>query len=145
MSVSTSPERTVEKMVPRTAVSWPDWFSLFEPIRGFFDDVRVEQFTEGEALVIRAELPGIDVDKDVAITVDRGRLLLAIERRDETNAEGRGHVRSEFRYGSFHRSLMLPPGVDEHDVKATYADGILTIRMPFKEPVAGTKVSVTKL
>lgn len=145
MTVLAPDEGRTEKPIPKPVVFWPDWFSVFDPIRGLFDDVRVEQFTENNELVVRAELPGIDPDKNVDITADHGRLTLSFERQDETKTEGRGHVRSEFRYGSFRRSLTLPPGADEKDVKATYVDGILTIRMPFTEPVAGTKVPVTRL
>jgi HSP20 family protein len=145
VSVIGPDEGRAPEPVARQVVSWPDWFSMFEPIRGFFDEVRVEQFTEGDQLVVRAELPGIDPEKDVDITIDHGRLSLSVERQDGTKVEGRGHARSEFRYGSFHRSLALPSGVDEKDVKATYMDGILEVRMAFKEPAAGTKVPVTRL
>lgn len=145
MSVLAADEGRMEKSVARPVMVWPEWLNVFEPIRGLFDDVRVEQFTEDDEFVVRAELPGIDPEKDVDITIDHGRLTLSIERQDETKSERRGHVRSEFRYGSFSRSLALPPGVAENDVKATYIDGILNIRMPFKEPVEGTKVPVTRL
>jgi HSP20 family protein len=39
--------------------------------------------------------------------------------------------RSEFRYGSFTRSIELPPGVDESKLTATYKDGILEVRVAF--------------
>ncbi|MEU5878660.1 Hsp20/alpha crystallin family protein [Spirillospora sp. NPDC047279] len=52
--------------------------------------------------------------------------------RHEEKKEGR---RSEFRYGSFTRSLMLPAGVDADAIKAGYGKGILTVRITMPEAV----------
>ena len=41
--------------------------------------------------------------------------------------------RSEFRYGTFVRNVVLPPGVEEKDIKAVYQDGILEVRIPIPE------------
>ncbi|MDE3139141.1 MAG: Hsp20/alpha crystallin family protein, partial [Acidobacteriota bacterium] len=38
--------------------------------------------------------------------------------------------RSEFRYGEFEREVSLPDGGESKDVKATYKDGILEVRIP---------------
>jgi len=56
-----------------------------------------------------------------------------VERREER----RDTHRSEFRYGRFHRSVSLPPGADEDDVRATYHNGILEVRVGLKEPEKG--------
>jgi HSP20 family protein len=90
---------------------------------------------------MRAELPGIDPDKDVEIAVQNGVLTVRAERREEK--EGR---RSEFHYGTFTRSMTLPAGADVDDVKATYIDGILEIRIAvpeLKKPEA-KRISVVK-
>ena len=94
--------------------------------------MRVEEYNEGDTLVVRAEMPGIDPDKDVEITVVDGLLTISAERREESTEgkEGKPGYRSEFRYGSFRRVLRLPEGAIESDVKATYADGILEVRVP---------------
>ena len=52
--------------------------------------------------------------------------------RAERSSHVEGKHRSEFRYGSFGRTLELPPGADADDVTAGYADGILTIKMAVK-------------
>jgi HSP20 family protein len=96
---------------------------------------------------VRAELAGIDPDKDVAITVKDGLLQIKAERRVEEETEDKGYTRHELRYGSFSRSLPLPDGATESDIKATYKDGILEIRVPVTEPPADaepTKISITK-
>jgi HSP20 family protein len=85
--------------------------------------MRVEGYREEDRYVIRAELPGIDPDKDVEITVTEGVLTVRAERTEEKK-EGK---RSEFRYGSFSRTCRLPEGADESDVTATYKNGILEV------------------
>ncbi|MCZ7536809.1 MAG: Hsp20/alpha crystallin family protein [Acidimicrobiia bacterium] len=121
-----------------------DWLEpllgrLFDRPRGWpsllhWDEVesgmRVEEQVEGDELVVRAEMPGIDPDKDVRIHVRNHTLELDVERREETKSEEKGRYRSEFRYGRFSRVVQLPPDADESDVKATYKDGILEVRMP---------------
>ena len=91
--------------------------------------MRVEDYQDGDDYVVRAELPGIDPDKDVDLAVQDGVLTVKAERREER----KDPHRSEFRYGSFSRSLTLPAGSDENNVRATYRDGILEIRVPVKE------------
>lgn len=123
---------------------WPDGFRrpvFFWPERGL-DPLRLEEFREDGTLVIRAELAGIDPDKDVEISVEDGVLHIGAERREEEKTEKRDYVRQEFRYGSFHRDLPLPTGVSEDDVKASYKDGILEVRVPM--PKAEAAVSTSK-
>lgn len=97
------------------------------------DMIRVDEFREDGNLVIRAELPGIDPEKDVELTVSEGMLHIEAERHEEETAEGKGWVRHELRSGSFMRTLPLPEGVTESDVVASYKDGILEIRIPTPE------------
>jgi HSP20 family protein len=97
------------------------------------DAIRVDQFREGDTEVIRAELPGIDPEKDVDLTVGDGVLRINAERRVEEKTEDKGYLRHELRYGRFTRTLPLPEGVTESDISATYKDGILEIRIPVPE------------
>lgn len=57
-------------------------------------------------------------------------LHIAAERREEEKTEERNYVRRELRYGSFHRDLPLPKGTVQADVKASYKDDILEVRIP---------------
>jgi HSP20 family protein len=143
-------------MVPeRPGFDWPEWMERFftsgRPGRwldfprfaGFSDwsgrSLRIEEFRENDTLVVRAELPGIDPDKDVEISVAEGRLTIRAERREETKEERKGYVRSEFEYGSLLRVVPLPPGADESSVSASYADGILEVRVPVETASAAPK------
>lgn len=126
----------------RSLLDWP--FRLTNWVDGE-ETIRVEEVEDTGALVIRAELPGIDPDKDVDVTVDNGILTVRAERRATAESEHRGVHRSEFRYGSFSRSIVLPPGTDEDEIKATYANGILEVRLPLTEPMdTSRRVPVTK-
>src|SRR5579884_2712362 len=80
------------------------WFDRFFPrMFSHFDAdasmIRVEEFTEDGKLVVRAELPGVDPDEDVDVSVHDGMLDIRAERREEEKDAKKGH--SEFRYGRF--------------------------------------------
>jgi len=111
---------------------WPEFFRL--PLvmwpGGAEETFRVEEYQEDGTCVIRAEMPGIDPDKDVEVTVSDGMLHIKAERKHEEKSETKGFSRSEFHYGYFSRDLPLPEGCVEDDVKATYRDGILEFRLP---------------
>lgn len=121
-----------------------DWMSMPEWFEGA--PLKVEEFREGDEYVVRAEMPGIDPDKDVAIDVTDHTLRIKAERRQETSTEDKHGYRSEFQYGSFVRVLPLAADMSKDDVKATYHDGILEIHVPVdqgkveRHPVPVTRV-----
>ncbi|HWJ81696.1 MAG TPA: Hsp20/alpha crystallin family protein [Nocardioides sp.] len=88
--------------------------------------VHIEDFVEDGTYVLRAEMPGIDPDKDVRIDIDGDVLTIQGERREEKKERNR----HEFHYGSFSRSLTLPRGADADKIKAEYKDGVLELRVP---------------
>ncbi|WP_055402852.1 MULTISPECIES: Hsp20/alpha crystallin family protein [unclassified Mycobacterium] len=91
-----------------------------------------EVVKDGEDAVVRVELPGVDVDKDVNVEVDRGRLVIHGERRDQhvqDEGEGDGRTLREVRYGSFRRSFALPAHVTGEAITASYDAGVLTVRV----------------
>ncbi|MEN3264593.1 Hsp20/alpha crystallin family protein [Pseudonocardia sp.] len=97
------------------------------------DLIRVDEYRDSDTEVIRAELPGIDPEKDVELTVSDGMLRISAERRVEEKTQDKGYLRHELRYGGMTRTLPLPEGVSESDISATYKDGILEIRVPVPE------------
>ncbi|MCL2396310.1 MAG: Hsp20/alpha crystallin family protein [Acidimicrobiaceae bacterium] len=115
-----------------------DWTtSPFETFRQFLDtDVKVEEFIEEGQLVVRVELPGVDPERDVDISIVDGNLQIRAERRQEEKVEHRNYRRSEIRYGSFSRVLPLPVKTKEDDIKASYHDGILEVRAPIDNSTA---------
>jgi HSP20 family protein len=107
-----------------------DWFEEpFLTLRPYLGQpIRVEEYLEGDHYLVRAELAGIDPTKDVEVTVGSGYLTIRAERSDTIE----GKHRSEFRYGSFSRTLTLPVNADEDAVTASYRDGILTVSVGLK-------------
>lgn len=100
---------------------------------------------DGDDAVVRLELPGVDVEKDVNVEVDRGRLVIHGEHRDERNEEQDGRVLREIRYGNFRRSFQLPSHVTSEAVAASYDAGVLTVRVA--GAYAGTqpqRIAITK-
>ncbi|HEY9388502.1 MAG TPA: Hsp20/alpha crystallin family protein [Mycobacteriales bacterium] len=125
---------TEQRREPRRGI--PDLFDWAENIPGMFGwpqvnprGIRVEDFGENGNYKIRAELPGIDPDRDVSVKVDEGVLSIEAERREEKRDRGR----SEFRYGVFSRRIVLPQGADESRITARYSDGILEVTVPMAE------------
>lgn len=102
-------------------------------------EVRLEEFIEGDRRIVRADIPGVDPDKDIELTVEGTTLRLRGQRRAEEHDEHH----TEIRYGSFERLVTLPAGTKPEDVEATYADGVLTVTMPTRAPAATTKVPIT--
>ncbi len=142
------------RRVPEMAREWPS--SVMSPWR-WFDErfelgagrqlIDVEEFTEDSTLVVRAELPGIDPEHDVDITLSEGTLAISAQRSEETKGEGRHFHRRELRYGAFVRRIPLPEGIDEEHVAATYHDGILEVRVPMpaeSAPEPARHVPVTR-
>jgi HSP20 family protein len=95
--------------------------------------MRMEDYVKDGAYVLRAELPGVDPDKDIEVTVSKGILTISAHRQEETE----GKHRSEFRYGAFARSVTLPEGADEDHIQASYDKGILEVVVTLKDQAAG--------
>ena len=117
---------------------FPSWPTL-QPMFGG-QPIRLEDKVKDGRYEIRAELPGIDPAKDVDVTARDGVLTIRAQRSESSESSGR----SEFTYGSFVRSVALPPGSNEHDVNVTYRDGILTVSVGLPQAAAAEKrISVT--
>ncbi len=114
-------------------------FELPEQVRKFFDGdwevpaFPIEEYQDGSSMVIRAELPNINPEQDLDVTVSDGMLHITGQRREQSEHKGRHGYRSEFRYGSFTREIALPSGAGQDDVTATYNDGVLEVRVPVPE------------
>ena len=88
--------------------------------------VRIEDYFEDGIYVLRAEVPGLDPEKDLELTMTSDTLSIRGERREEEQ-DKRHH---EIHYGEFIRSVRLPQGSRTEGVKATYDDGVLEVRIP---------------
>lgn len=126
-------------------------FDVPEPFRRFLHGetgslLRVEEFQDGSTMVVRAEIPGIDPDNDVDITISGTTLTIAAKREEKSEYRNKHNYRSEFQYGAFTRSVQLPQGTRDEDIRASYTDGVLEVRIPTPEPdaAAGRKIPVAR-
>jgi HSP20 family protein len=100
---------------------------------------RIEETIRDNRYMIRAELPGLDPDNDIEVTVDGRILTIRAERRQQDT----GLDRSEFRYGSLARAVRLPARVDAADVTARYDKGVLEVSVPVRAvKPEGTQIPV---
>lgn len=105
-----------------------DWLEEFVPRGLFFHNpewksIKIEEFMKDGKLIVRAEMPGLDPDKDIDVSMHDGYLTIQGERQEEF----RDDHRCEFSYGSFSRSVALPTGAVESSIHAEYKDGILEV------------------
>ena len=78
---------------------------------------------------LTAELPGMS-EKDVELTLANGNLVIKGEKKEQREARETDYYLSERRYGAFVRAFELPPGVDASKIEASFAKGVLTIKLP---------------
>ena len=123
---------------PAAAADW------FKPVPGALRPA-ADIVKDGDDAVVRLELPGVDVDKDVTVELEGGRLVIHGERRDEHAGEEHGRSLHEVRYGAFRRSFGLPAHVTGDAISASYDAGVLTVRVA--GVYAGTqaqRIAITK-
>ncbi len=128
-----------------------DWPTLlrrpFVVVPEGLDTIRADEFTENGTLVVQVEIAGIDPAKDVDVSLEGDVVHIAAERHQEEETKERDYTRRELRYGAFRRDIVVPTGTTEADVKASYKDGILEVRVPTTvetPPTPAAKIPVGK-
>ncbi len=101
----------------------------------------MDAWQEDGEFVVAFDLPGVNVDS-VDLDIERNVLTVKAERRDPTqpNVE---LLASERPRGVFSRQLILGDTLDLDNVKANYADGVLTLRIPVAEKAKPRKIEIT--
>ena len=103
---------------------------------------RLDVHESKDAYTVEADLPGVE-RKDVEVSVEDGVLTIRGERKDERERRDKdGWHRVERHYGSFERRLSLGESVDLEHVKASMADGVLTLTLPKKEQAKPRRIEV---
>src|SRR5688572_17466255 len=97
--------------------------------------------TPGRDLVIKVELPDVNRE-DVAVTVENNTLTLSGEKKLPADVKEDQFRRVERRYGTFSRSFTLPYTVDAGKVSAEFKNGVLTVKLPFKEEAKPRTINV---
>ncbi|MDG4648453.1 Hsp20/alpha crystallin family protein [Roseibacterium sp. SDUM158017] len=156
MTSKTSEIEVQKEAAPAASEGWPPILSLRNEIDRLFDDFsagfwrrplsrRMQSLLPAEGawalqpateLVkcdgeyrITAELPGMAAE-DIDIKLSDGTITIHGEKSEERKEEKEDYLLSERRYGEFHRTLSLPPGIDAGAVSASFANGVLTVTLP---------------
>jgi HSP20 family protein len=119
-------------------ISKADLASHLEPSA---NSPRLESFIEGDKLIVRIDLPGIDPE-DVEVSALGNMLTVKGSREDTNEKKSRNFLRRETVYGGFERSLALPLGVKTDTIQATYEKGVLELTMPAPKELAAQKVPI---
>lgn len=106
---------------------------------------RMDVFRDGGAIKVTMELPGIDPEKDVDISVQDDILVVKGEKTREYEVDEQDRYLFERTYGAFERRIPLPDGADTDHIEASYDKGVLTITvpMPVTEEASVKKIPVT--
>lgn len=94
-----------------------------------------------EELRFDLELPGVRTD-DVSVTLENGVLTVNGEKKFQREQNDGDFRLFERRYGRFERVFRLPQNVIQDDVKATFQDGVLTIRLPKTEESKPRRIQI---
>jgi HSP20 family protein len=89
----------------------------------------MEVFDRDGHTVVRLELPGMEME-DIDISLTDGQLTIMGEKKHEEEIKEENYYRSERSYGSFHRTVSVPQGIDESKIDATYQNGVLEVQLP---------------
>ena len=124
-------------LVPRLWSDMAEWLEDISPRNGL---IRLEDQVTDTEYTVRAELPGLDPEKDVQLSVAHGFLTIRAERQEEKQ----NRHRTEFRYGLLQRSVPLPEAANLDKIHARYRDGILDITVPLKAKAEPKQIAIAK-
>lgn len=97
--------------------------------------------TEGHDLVVKAELPDM-TREDIEVTVENNTLMIKGLKKFPSEIKEEQYRRIERSYGTFTRSFTLPTTVDASKVSAEYRNGVLTVKLPFREEAKPRSITV---
>ncbi len=117
----------------------PDWTEGESKMSNWNPSVDI--FENDEAIVIKAEIPGVD-KKDITVDFKGGLLVLKGERDREEETKEENYYRKERVFGKFQRSFKLPGDVDPEKIKADFKDGVLRIDIPKPEKQQPKQITV---
>ena len=90
---------------------------------------------------LTAELPGME-EKDVQLNVVDNHLTIRGEKKNQREEKEKDYHLVERNYGSFVRTVELPPGVNIDSIKAVMSKGVLKVTVPKPEPAQAKTIQV---
>ena len=121
------------------------YFTTFDPFARAFQRLAMplDVVRHENDVTLRLDVPGIDPEQ-LEVTVDRGILTISGKRQEERTENGKFFVR-ERSMGTFTRRLRLPETLNADAVEASYANGVLEVRIPVTEQAKPRKIEVRKV
>jgi HSP20 family protein len=114
---------------------------LLRPMRAL-EFPTTDIFTEDDKqLTVEAHLPNFE-EKDISVDIDQGSLIIQAERHEKEEDKKKKYVVRESS-SSYYRRIDLPEQANSSDAQAHFADGVLTVKVPFKEIAAPQKIAIT--
>ncbi len=130
--------------------SLPELFRRFTrmadwPPSQMLEELRLDAVEDDKEYRVKVEIPGAKKE-DVHISVEGNYVSVTAEVKEEKKEtrkqNGERVLLQELRTGSFSRGFTLPQDVDAGRTSAKLENGVLSITLPKREPVAGTRISV---
>jgi HSP20 family protein len=97
--------------------------------------------SDNHDLVLKSELPGMSRE-DIEVSVENSTLVLKGVKKFDAEVKEEQYRRIERSYGTFHRSFTLPNTVDATKVTAEFKNGVLTVKLPFREEAKPRTINV---
>ncbi|RXW13332.1 hypothetical protein EST38_g12524 [Candolleomyces aberdarensis] len=104
-----------------------------EAVRHFKPRMDLHEDAEKNLVTATFELPGLKKE-DISIDVHNGRLTVSAESKLSAEHNENGYAVRERRYGKLSRTLQLPQGLNEEEIKASVENGVLTVTFPKTTP-----------
>jgi HSP20 family protein len=101
----------------------------------------VDMYETKDDLVVAAELPGLN-EKDIHLSITGDVLTLRGERGWNQEVKQESYYRGERWFGKFERSVPLPISVQADKVRASYRDGVLTVKLPKAEEIRAREIKI---
>ena len=142
-SVKVDPFRELAAMQDRMARLFGDAYLRDEDtgFRGTWAPAVDIYETEHHDLVLKAELPGMNRE-DIEVSVENSTLVLKGTKKFDADVKDEQYRRIERSYGTFHRSFTLPNTVDATKVTAEFKNGVLAVKLPFREEAKPRTINV---
>ena len=130
-------KREIDKMYDR----FLDWgpFRRFVELGDWVPPIDIAETSK--EIIIHAEIPGMEAE-DIDVSLEGSMLTVRGERKKENLEEDQDFYRAERSYGTFSRSIRLPADIDPDNVKASYHQGVLEVRLQKAEKETRKKIQV---
>jgi HSP20 family protein len=139
-------ERWFDRMVedlwrrPFPSLLWPE--RLWPSDAGIITRMpAVDVYEEQEDVVVKAEIPGLSKE-DISVQVTDSALTIKGEKKREEEIKEEDYYCCERSFGAFTRTVDLPSEVKADQVKASFKNGVLEVRMPKTEEAKTRSITV---